>query len=296
MKNFCSIADYNFRNKILALNQSLKRFNKNYILNVLCLDDALRDYLLNLRDDNIRIFEIDNLLNADEKLLNCKNNNPSKEALINTNGNFDKAKELQFIWALTPYFTWYCLENLQIDDILYIDSDIYFFSPWTQIYESTKTCSIGIVEHRCHYNPSNGKYNVGIVYFKNDLDGYKCLTWWKNWLLTTNHKFYSTHSSCGDQKYLELFEDLFSNVKVLDCDLGHLAPWNYSNHSYINDKIVWNDKEQELLYCHFSNFFVDYKNQSFIPAKRHGLVEIKDEYVKKINEQYFKQLMDLNNA
>jgi len=243
MKNFCSISDFKFKNKLLALNESLRRYDSNYVLNVLCLDSELKKFLLNLQDNNIRIYDLDNLINQDKKLASSKYNNPSREALNNTKGNIEKAKELQFIWSLSPYFTWYCLEHLDIEEILYIDSDIYFFSNWNQIYESTKNSSVGIVEHRCNYNPDNGKYNVGIVYFRNDIDGYKCCTWWKNCLINTNHEYYNTHSSCGDQKYLELFEILFQKVKVLDTDIGHLAPWNYYFHSYRNNKIIWDGRE-----------------------------------------------------
>lgn len=288
MKNFCTIADYDFLTRVLALNKSLKNFSSNYTLHLLCLDNKIYD---SINDKNIKLYKIENLL-KDEILFKAKNNPPSREAILNTNKNIEKAKNLQFIWSLSAYFTWYCLENLECEDVLYIDSDIYFFNSLENLYSNLNNVSVGIVEHRCETSTLNGKYNVGIVYFKNDINGYKCATWWKNCLLFTDHEFYMSHGTCGDQKYLELFSKLFSNVVVLDKFIGHLAPWNFHEHLYKGKKIIWRGLEQDLLYCHFSNFKPDFKNNTYIPAQRHGIIQLNNEYIKKIYDTYFYTLKE----
>tara|TARA_R110002012_G_scaffold121344_1_gene270758 strand:+ start:198 stop:734 length:537 start_codon:yes stop_codon:yes gene_type:complete len=176
---------------------------------------------------------------------------------------------------------------------MFIDADIFFFDDWTKLYENLEDVSVGIVEHRCPYGPANGKYNVGIVYFKNDIDGYKCLTWWKNCLLFQDNEFYKTHGMCGDQKYLELFEELFEGVVVLDKYIGHLAPWNYAYHNYENKKIVWQGKKQDLMYCHFSNFKPRYDDNDFEMAPRHGIRRPSHPYVERIYGEYFATLRGL---
>lgn len=288
MKNFCTVADINFASKVIALNNSLKKFSNNYTLHLLCLDTEIFN---KIKDKNIKLYKLEDLLN-DKLLYNCKNNQPSREALINSQNNIEKAKKLQFIWSLSAYFTWYCLENINCEDILYVDADIYFFNNWESLYYYLHEVSVGIVEHRCITSPLNGKYNVGIVYFKNDFDGYKCLTWWKNCLLFTDHEFYISHGTCGDQKYLELFPELFNNVAVLDKFIGHLAPWNFSNHEFKNNKIIWNKTEQDLLYCHFSNFKPDFKNNSYIVAQRHGIINPTNDFIKNICDEYFESLKE----
>lgn len=286
MKNFCTIADFSFLNRVLALNKSLKKFSNNYTLHLLCLDESIFN---SIKEDNIKLYKIQDLL-IDKNLFNAQNNKPSREALLNTNGDIEKAKKLQFIWSLSPYFSWYCIDNLNCEDILYIDSDIYFFTNWENLYKHLDSVSIGIIEHRCYTSPVNGKYNVGIVYFKNDIDGYKCLSWWKNCLLFTDHEYYSTHSSCGDQKYLELFPVLFKNVVVLDKFIGHLAPWNFNDHLYKDNKIIWNNLEQELLYCHFSNFKPNFENNTYTVAERHGIIYPTNDFIKKICDEYYESL------
>jgi len=288
MKNFCTVADRNFCDRVLALNQSLYKHGDDYTLHLLCLDDEIYNSTKDIK--NIIRYHIDDLLKEDTFLSRSLENPPSREALINSRGNIEAAKKVQFIWSLSCYFSWWCLDKLDPEDILYIDADIYFYSSYKSLYPHLKDCSIGIVEHRCNYNPDNGKYNVGIVYFKNDIDGYKCSTWWKNCLLFTNHEYYSTHNTCGEQKYLELFETLFSGVKVLDPYIGHLAPWNFLFHSYDGDKIIWKGEKQELLYCHFSNFKIDKKNHTYSLAPRHGFEVPPNKFIKDIADQYYNVL------
>ena len=288
MKNFCTLADNNFYDRVAALNDSLCNFSKNYKLHLLCLDDEIYEKCKD--KDNFICYKIKDLLENDPSLRKSKENEPSREAFIVSKGDLEGARKNQFAWLLAPYFSWWCLENLEIDDILYIDADIYFYSSYNELYQHLDDCSIGIVEHRCPYNPDNGKYNVGIVYFKNDLDGYKCSSWWKNCLLFTDHQYYSTHGKCGDQKYLELFPQLFNNVKVLDEYIGHLATWNFLQHEYKNDKIIWKGKEQKLLYCHFSNFKCNTDGYQIAP--RHGFQAPPNGFVKKIADIYYNVLKE----
>lgn len=291
MKNFCCVADFNFLHRVLALDNSLKKFSNNYTLHLLCLDQQIYNQI---NSNTIKKYLFEDLLKADPFLEKSKNNKPSEEALINCARNYEKAKRLQFVWSLSAYFSWFCLEKLGIEDILYIDSDIYFFDDWRKVYDNIKEeDSVGLVEHRCHYNPKNGKYNVGIIYFKNNFDGYKCVTSWKNWLLIENNEFAKTHGSCGDQKYLELFPKLFQNVFIFDFYFGHLAPWNLNNHQYNNNKIFWNGKEQDLMYYHFSNFSPNFENNTYIPAPRHGVTNLQNSFLKKLNDEYFQSLKEV---
>ena len=292
MKNFCTVADSNFCDRVWALNHSLLKHSSNYTLHVLSLDKKAKEAfsLDSWKNSNIKVYYIEDLKNLDSHLKSCSRNPPSYEALNVGQSDAEKATKLQFLWSLSSYFSWFCLEKLNCEDIMFIDADIFFFGNWERIYDNLANTSVGIVEHRCPYSAANGKYNVGIVYFKNDFDGYKCLTWWRNCLLFTDNDYYSTHGMCGDQKYLELFEKLFDNVTILDDFIGHLAPWNYNFHEYKDNRIIWKDREQELTYCHFSNFNPDYENNTYVAARRHGFVNIDDKFVKRLYDEYFEVL------
>ena len=286
MHHFCTVADSSFRSRVLALNYSLKKYSNNYKLHLLCLDNEIYSTISDL---NIKAYLLSDLLNNDTILLESKNNTPSREALHNAQGNIDKAKNIQFIWSLAPYFSNYCLNNNPtIDSILYIDSDIYFFNNWEKIYDYTSNINIGLVEHRIKHYHNNGKYNVGIVYFKNNDIGLTCSTLWKDLLLYTDHQFYSLYGDCGDQKYLELFPNLFNGVESFDKFFGHLAPWNFNYHTYTDNEIIWEDKKQYIMYCHFSNFNPNFKEDTYIPAPRHGIVSVsKNQLLKKLYDEYY---------
>ena len=298
MKNFSTVCDSNFCDRVWALNQSLSRWSDDYTLNILCLDQKAKDQfdLKVEKNKNISTFFIEDLKREDPILNRSSSNEPSYEALNVSEGNYDEAVWLQFLWSLSSYFSWYCLENLGCEDIMFIDADVFFLDDWRKIYQNLENVSVGIVEHRCPYSPANGKYNVGIVYFKNNLDGYKCLTWWKNSLLFPDNKYYKTHGMCGDQKYLELFEKLFDGVEVLDKYFAHLAPWNYAHHGYDGlGSAVWEGQHQKIMYCHFSNFKPNYKDNTYLVAPRHGFEKVSNTFISKMYDEYFECLRGVND-
>ena len=167
-----------------------------------------------------------------------------------------------FCWCLASYFTYWLRSVKEIGDIMYMDADLYFFNDYAPIFEEIGQKSIGIITHRFPNDRERkvGKYNVGIIYFKNDETGTNCLLWWKNVVMNPENPYYKTHSTCGDQKYLELFEPLYGkgNIQVID-KIGHLAAWNIHDHTFDDDinNIYWKGVRQTLIFCHFSHFQAD---------------------------------------
>ena len=95
MNNFCTLADSNFTNRILALRESLTEHSPGSILHLLCLDDEIYE---SLSSKDIECYKVSTLMEEDDLLRRCRNNNPSREALLNTNNDIEKAKYLQFIF------------------------------------------------------------------------------------------------------------------------------------------------------------------------------------------------------
>lgn len=291
MNHFCSVADSKFSRNIVALNNSLYRGDPDYVLHLLCLDDQIYK---EINHPNIVKYDINVLLSDNEDLRLSQNNKPSREALVNGRGDYELSSRIQFIWSLSSYFTHHCLNGLPINSsIIYVDSDIYFFDNWKKIHSFTDGVSVGLVEHRIPFAHDNGKYNVGILYFKKDDNGLECAKFWKDCLLTQDHPYYAKYGDCGDQKYLELFPRLFSNVQSLDLFFGHLAPWNLPFHQYTDTSIVWNGKHQNIMYYHFSNFKPNFDNNSYQPAPRHNINHLPDGIIKNLHDQYY---IELKNA
>jgi len=273
MRNYCTLSDIRYLHYGLALHDSLLRHSEPFILYYLCLDSETYEKLSDLGVPEIVPISLEEIMEQRKELKKASTLAPSYEALNVAQQTNADATQLQFFWSLTPYFTWYIFNSKDLDNILYIDSDIYFFSSLEPIFREVKNKSIGIVRHRTPYNAAVGEFNVGIVYFKNTLKGHQCLDWWKECLLNPKNEFYSSHGMCGDQKYLELFPALFGdeNVCVIDDTVGHIAPWNFAYQTYDNEGLTWRDKKQPLTYSHFSNFKPDYEKNTYEIAPRHGI-------------------------
>ena len=196
--------------------------------------------------------------------------------LCSDDESYQKLKELDLARivpvSLGDLFKTDVLDLDDTDDVLYIDPDIYFYHDWNVIFEEIGSKSIGIVRHRIPYSAAVGEFNVGIVYFKKDLSGYSCSTFWKDCLLDIENKYYNTHGMCGDQKYLELFAPLSGedNVCVIDKKVGHLAPWNLAYHRYTDNSIIWEQNVQPLVYYHYSDFKANYEENYYEIGPRHG--------------------------
>jgi hypothetical protein len=302
MKNFCSVSDKSYLNKVLTLYFSLEKTQKSdFCLNVLCLDDEIYNFFIESNFKKLKPFHITNLEDSNFLLKYFKNHNtPCSEAIANAGSQNKDPQYVQFCWALAPYFCWHLLENLGYEDVLYIDSDLYFYEDVGQIYQEIDDKSVGIIRHRIDYIESAGEYNVGIVYFKNDFVGKKCSAWWKNVLLNPSNPYAKKYGVCGDQKYLELFIPLFgnNNVCVIDESIGHLAPWNVTFHGYKDLKLIWNNKEQDLYFFHFAHFVPNFSDNSYKTSYRNewvwGHPEKINSYTKKLYDEYFEECKKAN--
>ena len=96
-----------------------------------------------------------------------------------------------------------------------------------------------------------------------------CLEWWCDCILNHSRPELST---CGDQKYLEEFIPMYGDneVAIIDKDIAYGAPWNFRlyvyDNFYSNRTIIWGDKEQPLLFNHFSRISVNYDTGEVNPT------------------------------
>jgi len=250
MNSLCTLSDYQYLNKGLVLYNSLSSTSKDFNLFYLCLDQKSFDKLQHLNLPNL--FPI----LAQEIQMSFKN-----ETAYN-----------YYCWSLASRFTEYLLSNKPIQDILYIDSDIAFYHDVNIVFDEIKNSNIGILPH-LHNDVSdpNGKYNVGIVYFKNNEEGKKCLNFWKDCVMNPSNPHRRTHGTCGDQKYLELFENLFKGVHIIGEKVGHGAPWNFylydwSEFGIASKFITFRNQKLPLVFCHFPKFKPDYQNRTYNPT------------------------------
>lgn len=264
-KRFCTLSDSSFIVQGLALLSSLRKSNSDFTMYYLCLDQQTHEIMKN--EPNVKAVSLEEFEEDDPQIKEAKTLPPSQEALNVAVTTGRDAKWIQHCWRLASCWTSHVLDATNSEDIVYVDSDLFFFGPWQNIYNAAGTKSIGIVKNNSNNDKINGRFNVSCIYFKNDLVGNQALFSWRNWMLNPQNEYSEEYGDCGDQKYLELFPQLFreENISVLD-DKGLIqrAPWNLSA------------EEENITFFHFSNFQADYDDPNFfIPAGRHGLFEKK---------------------
>jgi len=213
--------------------------SKPFVLWVLCLDVKTKETLDAKGLSNIRTISLVELEDADPELLSIK----VTRTLV------------EYYFTCTPCLPWYILKNNEnIDDITYLDSDLFFFSDPEEIYQAIGENSIAITPHRPSKQHKEkikwGIYNVGFNYFRRNNSGLECLNWWREkcieWCFDKieGEKY-------ADQGYLNDWPESFSNVKVLENPEINLAPWNLQDCiiEYSQERVLVNGKK--LIFFHF---------------------------------------------
>jgi len=256
MRNYCTLADKNYLLQAKVMCDSLIRESSNKELNIffLCLDQETIDVIGNWTKHKEHIIPIPlHLIEATyPELLGYKKNNPWNK----------------YCWILASFLCRYSLMVVGAKDILYVDSDIYFYQDPEAIFAEVSGFSIGIIRHRHNTAKSpDGEFNVGIVYFQNDNCGRECIEWWTT---TMVEGLEPELDSCGDQKYLERFETKWPmSTRVIE-GIGHGAPWNFRLYcyDYYMDQgvIIWGKEYQKLIFNHFSRFQYDLEKMTMVPT------------------------------
>ena len=252
---FCTLSDDKYLLQGLALVHSIKNYSfEDYKIYYLCLDDNTYNTIEKISKlENLKLYPISysSLERKYPQILDLK----SKDF-----------KDYCFSFsALLPK---YIFEVYFEENILYVDSDTMFYYDPKIIYDEIGYNDVGIIRHRFNdrTHPS-GEYNANVIYFRNTTNGNKVLDWWHVSFMTKNPARLST---CGDQKYMEGFENIIGrqNICVIDDKVGHGAPWNFYLYKY--DKfdqlpkiIQWENKEQIFVFNHFSQFYYDFNASAF---------------------------------
>ena len=251
-KFFCTIVDKKYLPFGRALLDSLRATTSSeFTLFFLCLDDESFDSLEN--EASIQRIKLSEVEDFNQLSPDYKKNKPYNE----------------YCWSLASTFCRHLLEKEKVPHILYIDSDILFYQDVQIVYNEIKDSSIGIIRHRHNTSLSpDGEFNVGIVYFNNDEDGRSCAKWWNETMLLEKRPDLAT---IGDQKYLEEFPKIYGDsVAILDKTFAHGAPWNFRLYCYdtypSKGTIIWGDKEQPLVFNHFSRLSINEETGDISPT------------------------------
>jgi len=247
--NFCTLFDKNYLYRGLALYNSLLKHCPDFKLWILCMDDIAYNLLNKMNLYNVELISLKEFEN--QELLKIKNTRTAVE----------------YCWTCTSSLLYYLLKKYSdLKMLAYLDSDMYFYSSPQPIYDEMGDKSIMIIPHKL--SPANkqlettsGKYNVGMLIFKNNKDGINCLGWWKDKCIDWCYNYYDK-GRYGDQLYLNDWPEKFSGVCVLKHKGTDIAPWNVSQYKVkkINNQILIDN--EPLIFYHFHSLKI-YSNLKF---------------------------------
>src|SRR4051812_7482561 len=169
MNHYCTYFDRGFLIQGLALWRSLQRHDPDAQLWVLALDEFSAAFLKELDEAALRVVRLDELEVADAELVAAKENRT----------------RVEYYFTLSPCWPRYLLAHQPtIDRITYLDADLFFFAAPSAIFTEMDAAgaSVLITAHRFpswlqHYE-RHGRFNVGILSFRNDTVGRACLDDW----------------------------------------------------------------------------------------------------------------------
>ena len=167
-----------------------------------------------------------------------------------------------------------------------------FYSSPEPLFNELGKASIGIIPHRFHWTSKSkikyGKFNVGWISFRNDIERNQCVSEWaKNCLSELLSKI--RPGKICPLKYLNYWPAKYSNLKILNHKGANLAIWNVKNYliKLNKDKIFIDDKP--LIFYHFaglkqlnSTMFQTNLSSYFVTLNGILLENIYMPYIKKI--------------
>lgn len=283
--NFCTLFNSQYLSRGLALYQSLQRTAKTFHLYIFAFDEDVFQILSAMKLEAATVISLKEF--ETPELLRVK-----KERTVT-----------EYCWTCTSSTILHCLEKYQLQDICYLDADLYFWQDPAILLEEAKHHSILITEHRYtkkyDHSAVSGKYCVQFMYFKNDVNGLEALRWWRAACIYWCYNRVEP-GRFGDQKYLDDWLDRFRGVKVLSHLGGGVAPWNvqqYDIQPQYKHKIALSERVSNN---NFALVFYHFHGLKFINHKiDFGTYKLSKQVIKNIYYPYAKNLLkieqELNN-
>jgi hypothetical protein len=205
--------------------ESLNDNSSDFHLFIFAFDDLTNEILLSLKLKKVTIVSLEEF------------ETPELERVKK------ERSRAEYCWTCTPSTISYVLNNYDVADCTYIDSDLFFYSdPVVLISElDNYKKNVLITEHRFSALPRlyeerrAGRFCVQFITFRNEESSLKILDKWRNQCIEWCYARYED-GKFGDQKYLDEWPAVYDNVHILRHQGGGIAPWNLQQYNFFKDE------------------------------------------------------------
>lgn len=250
-RTFCTLFDKNYLARALALHASLLKHCAHFDLYMLCFDDESYGMLHKLSLPHVKPLHVKDV--EDERMRATK---ASRTAV-------------EYYWMFSSALPLYILETRPgLDMVAYIDADMYFYGSPEHIYGEFGHASIMLSPHNysekhLHRLKTSGRYNVGMMIFRNDENALEALRWWKDRVIEWCYQRYED-GKFGDQLYLDDWTDRFKGVHVLKHTGVNIASWNLERFLKNGGGAKNRGSDSQLILYHFHGLKIYLKRDGHI--------------------------------
>ena len=273
-----TLFDKNYLIRALTMKESILYFYQNIQFWFLCLDTESKNMIEEIKMDMVKAITLDNI--GDERLLKTK---------IHRNN-------AEFAFTAKSVLIDYIINSSEVKEsevVMWVDSDILFYSSPVDILNEMEKYSIAITPHKfpdknIELEKKVGRYNAGLIFFKVDNNSKKCINEWKNQCIDWCFLKYED-GKLGDQMYLDSWTKKYNAVYEIPDKGINLGSWNverYKVSSKSPEQIFIDNNPLVCYHFHGVKMYKDKENSvHFLPINIINK-NIFDKYSKKIKETW----------
>jgi hypothetical protein len=273
---FCTYFDRRYIARAVTLVHSLRKYHPDrFHLFAVCLDDVALNVMRGLAIPGVELITLAEIERGDDSLVAVK---PGRS-------------QVEYYWTCTPTILLRILErNPSIDVLTYTDADLYFYGSAIPLIHEMADKAALIHEHRFSEHIPYlrfGRFNVGLLCFRNDDRGKKVLADWRSDCLSWCYER-QEDGKFGDQAYLDNWEERYPYICITKNIGAGMAPWNQDQYRvrdhlgqvYING--------QPLIFYHFQG--LRQLNASTFAPHRNRLYRFTRSHIENVFVPYFREL------
>ncbi len=175
---------------------------------------------------------------------------------------------IEFNTAIKPYAFSRLFEHFHAKSVIYLDPDIWLFSPMNEVLASLKTHSIVLTPHVMsslqdgkepsdHTIMKSGIYNFGFFAARADADARRLIDWWADRCFA-HCRVDVPGNLFTDQRWMDMAPVLVEKPFILRHPGYNVAYWNLAHRRVENTADdAWTVNNKRLVFFHFSGVVPD---------------------------------------